>query len=336
MKKNSNKRIVFSARKLGWYSDLIKKLEENWIVDRFEVHYFFELNDNPNIKIVLDSIFLLFYFPVVYLYKGRGLYIMTTRHLPFLFWFRVLSLMGLQRKLIAMNFYFHTLRENKYIAIILRFLINNENLTIIASSRNDCRYFRALSEKVNLDYVPYCIGRTFEKYKVHEGDYIFCGGFNNRDFNLVVKIAKEIDERFLIIASGKEKISDRSSNVEILRDVDQETFHTFLARSKLVIIPLRYDTGASGQMVTLASMRLGKPIVFTDYDVIAEYFIDGVNGLAYEAGNKEDLREKVLKLINDPDLRRVLGRNAKEYCEKKFTRGALNRRIVKIIERTLT
>ncbi len=39
MKKTVNKRIVFSARKLGWYSDLIQKLEENWIVDRFEVHY---------------------------------------------------------------------------------------------------------------------------------------------------------------------------------------------------------------------------------------------------------------------------------------------------------
>ena len=45
MKKNSNKRIVFSAR-LGWYSDLIKKLEENWVVDIFKVHYWACIRNN--------------------------------------------------------------------------------------------------------------------------------------------------------------------------------------------------------------------------------------------------------------------------------------------------
>jgi glycosyltransferase involved in cell wall biosynthesis len=45
--------------------------------------------------------------------------------------------------------------------------------------------------------------------------------------------------------------------------------------------------------------------------------MDGVNGIAYEKGNADDLAKKIKRLLSDPALCETLGSNAyKEYCDQ--------------------
>jgi len=331
------KKIIFTARNIDWYDDLVHRLKQKWNFDSVTIPYFFSQQHTSKSNILFDSIVLFFYVPIIFLLKGKGIYILTTRHLPFLFWFKILSFFRINTiKVLAMNFYFHSLRETIFVKSILRFLINNKNLSIIAPSRNDYDYFKKLSDTPSLYFIIFGIKKKNTNFPVKDGNYIFCGGYANRDFELVLKIAGSIEKEFIIIMSGREKIDlPHPHNVRIFRDIEFSEFQAYLANAELVIIPLKDDHGASGQIVTLSAMAFGKPVVYTDYNVISDYFIDGVNGISYKSGDRKDLKNKVLLCLNNSKLREDLGQKAKQYFETNFTSEATNSKIIDVVSKIL-
>lgn len=52
---------------------------------------------------------------------------------------------------------------------------------------------------------------------------------------------------------------------------------------------------------------------------MAEIVEDGITGLHFEAGNSEDLSQKVQWLHNHPEECRQMGRNARQEYERKYT-----------------
>lgn len=65
-------------------------------------------------------------------------------------------------------------------------------------------------------------------------------------------------------------------------------------------------------MTVLEAMACGKPIIVPDAQMnAAKFFIDD-NGFLFETENYEDLAEKALRLITDPDLRKKQGKNSLE------------------------
>ncbi len=336
MKVRTKKKIIFTAREIDWYSDLANRLKEKWPFDSVGIPYFFDQQHTSKLNIIIDSFILFLYVPIILLRKGDGVYILTTRHLPFLFWFKVLSLLKINIKVIAMNFYFHAMRDKKIVKAVLRFLINNNNLSIIAPSRNDYDYFKKLSNYPILYSIIFGLNRDKIEYPVKNGKYIFCGGYNNRDFDIVLELAASMDEEFVIIMSSRHKMNASiPSNTQIIYDVEFSEFQTYLAGAKLVIIPLKNDHGASGQIVTLSAMSFGKPIIYTDYNVISDYFIDGVNGLPYKGGSIKDLKNKVLLCLQNPRRRDELGQKAKQYFRENFTSEATNLKIIEVVSKTL-
>ena len=63
-------------------------------------------------------------------------------------------------------------------------------------------------------------------------------------------------------------------------------------------------------MCALEAMALGTSVVSTPTDGMKDITEHGING--YLCDTDEDLAQCVLKLVNDPDLRRTLGQRAKE------------------------
>lgn len=325
-------RVIFATHDQSWYADLISQMREHFEVEFFHVPYFFEQQHSSKWNILIDSIALLFTVPWGLAVKGDGLYLLTTRHLPFLFWFRILSIFGLNFRVVAMNFYFHELREKKIVKRILGFLLNNPNLTIIAPSKNDFDYYRALSNRATLRYIIFGLEKNAADFDICDEGYIFCGGYNNRDFDLVYRVAEKIDNSFFVITSSREKSAGvRPSNVELLQDVDSATFDGIMAKARIVLVPLKSDVGASGQIVTLTAMLFGKPIVYTDFDVVSEYFEHNVTGLACSAEDTQEMASMIELLLGDGSLRERLGKNATEMCEEKFTSRATNQRIVGVL-----
>ena len=152
-----------------------------------------------------------------------------------------------------------------------------------------------------------------------EGEnYIFAGGYTNRDYNCLINAAKKINYEFLIICSRLNKITEKLPNLKILKDVNTEEFFCYLNNSKIVVIPLEEDTGSSGQMVALAAMFLKKAIIYTNVSCLSQYFEDGISGICYEKGNSEDLALKISYLLQNDALCYKLGTSASKKFHESF------------------
>jgi glycosyltransferase involved in cell wall biosynthesis len=79
-----------------------------------------------------------------------------------------------------------------------------------------------------------------------------------------------------------------------------------------------YGTEATS-MALLEGMSLGLPSVVSDYGGNPFLVQDGETGLIFPSQDSEAMARAMAKLIDQPKLRRKMGRNAKELFHNKFT-----------------
>ena len=60
--------------------------------------------------------------------------------------------------------------------------------------------------------------------------------------------------------------------------------------------------------MNLEAMRAGLPVVSSNEGSIPEVVIDGINGYIVDPQNVEQLSDRVLKLVNDEELRIKMGK----------------------------
>lgn len=125
--------------------------------------------------------------------------------------------------------------------------------------------------------------------------YYFAGGYSNRDYLPLIEVFRESSARLVIIASAVNKELDGVAlppNITLLRDVPSALFEAYLRHSKACIVPLKEDTGASGQSVILRAMRHGAPVVAQDFGAVRGYIEDGVSGYLVS-----DMREELPAIV---------------------------------------
>ncbi len=83
-----------------------------------------------------------------------------------------------------------------------------------------------------------------------------------------------------------------------------------IRRASMVILPLRDVGRALGQLSCALPMRLAKAVIATDAPSLAAHLQDGECGLAYPAGDAAGLRDCILRLASDLELRARLGKAA--------------------------
>ncbi|MDD1748696.1 MAG: glycosyltransferase family 4 protein, partial [Methanothrix sp.] len=85
----------------------------------------------------------------------------------------------------------------------------------------------------------------------------------------------------------------------------------------------------------LEAMSCGCPVIATRVSAIGDAVVDGYNGLLIRPRDVDDLREKMMVLLQDPELRDRMGRNARETIESTYTWQSVARRIMTVYERVL-
>jgi hypothetical protein len=65
-------------------------------------------------------------------------------------------------------------------------------------------------------------------------------------------------------------------------------------------------------------MAQGKPVVATSVGGVPEVIKDGENGFLVPARSPDKLASKIIKLLNDDDLRYKFGANALKHCQEFF------------------
>ena len=100
----------------------------------------------------------------------------------------------------------------------------------------------------------------------------------------------------------------------------RESLDLFYSNCDIFIAPSRYE---SFGIVYLEAMKFSKPVIACDSGGTPEVVSDGNTGILVEPGNVESLSKAVLKLANDPELRKKMGVEGRKRHEKFFSIGTL-------------
>jgi glycosyltransferase involved in cell wall biosynthesis len=130
---------------------------------------------------------------------------------------------------------------------------------------------------------------------------------------------------FLLDDKDKEKIinkirkSKEQENI-VLSVKHQVKIQTFLELTHVVVLPFRWGRSMPSHPLTvLEAMTVGKVVVTSRVGAITKIIKDGENGLLVDdPRNPTEIAEKILKALNDPELRAKIGANAKKTVEQFF------------------
>ena len=154
-----------------------------------------------------------------------------------------------------------------------------------------------------------------------EDGSIFAGGFSNRDYDLLLQAAEPLAAPLVIVASARNSVAPPTSpQTTIHRDLPEAEFEALLARSSVVVMPLRSQGEACGQSVLLRVLRNGKPLVATRHESIEEYL--GADYPGFVPHNDVDaLRAALASALSEPALRLTLAERIRQAGRKLEQRG---------------
>lgn len=104
-------------------------------------------------------------------------------------------------------------------------------------------------------------------------------------------------------------------NIEFVGFKSGVELEEIIKGSRYTLIPsVWYDNLPN---TALESFQYSKPVIASDIGSLPELVLDGVNGYLFEAGNAEELRNKVL-LLDDDNVVDTMGKASRTRLEKKF------------------
>lgn len=251
-------------------------------------------------------------------------------------------------KILWFGVYIHRPKMLKLIRKLLKLIMPKDfPLRIVVFSKPEIPlYAEAFGLTTNhFIYVPY---GEWNKNKIflETGDegYLFSGGYANRDFVTLAKLFQDKPWKLVIAASEKNedfvkyvaetKISD---NITIYWDIPTERFNELLRKAHAVIMIMKYNTGASGQIVILTALEYKKLVIASYTDVIDEYVKNDETGIVlYDKSPAalESVMEKVLAPEN-AGVYEKLAENGHEHYRKNYSYEAISAYLVNAIRKEL-
>ncbi len=119
--------------------------------------------------------------------------------------------------------------------------------------------------------------------------------------------------------------------VAFLGKRDQDTLQYYYSAAEAVVVPSHYE---SFGMVALEAMACGTPVVASQVGGLAYLVQDGITGFTVPVDEPEALAERLMRLINDPALKRELGKNAAELA-KTYSWEKIAQRLLSLYEEVI-
>jgi glycosyltransferase involved in cell wall biosynthesis len=83
------------------------------------------------------------------------------------------------------------------------------------------------------------------------------------------------------------------------------------------VLPSRHEQ--SGSLALIEALQAGLPVVSSGCDGIPEDVTDGEDALLVEPGDARALAAALLRVLTDAELRKTLGRRARQTFERRFS-----------------
>lgn len=199
---------------------------------------------------------------------------------------------------------------------------------------------------LNFKFQPDDVQRTRQKYGLQDDDraVLFFGllapSKGLGDLIEAFALVREACNARLIIAGYPTKYMDMdalTSRIAELRLTDYVILDTrylpvaeigiLMSVATVVVYPYRSST-QSGALQ--AAYTFGKPVIASAVGGLPEAVEDGNNGFLVPAQSPRDLADKLVLLINDPELAEKMGRSAKHLSETRFSWASIAGQILTV------
>ena len=135
---------------------------------------------------------------------------------------------------------------------------------------------------------------------------LLIGGGSTKPTRIEIDVRKKID-------SIARELGISEKVIQIGR-ISNEDLPAYYAKSELVVLPSRYDLFG---MVAIEALACGKPVIVSKYagvhKIIARDF-----GIVVDPLNKEELADRIIYLLRNPDIRKQMGLKGREFVERKM------------------
>ncbi len=124
-----------------------------------------------------------------------------------------------------------------------------------------------------------------------------------------------------------EKVGNNKRIEFIYEDMSTEDLARLYAKAAVIVLPSKYEAFSK---VLAEAQACGTPVVATKVGGIPEVVLDGHTGYLTGYGDWDEMREKVLELIEDPRLAKKMGMAGREHVERNFSSEIIVNRLEKI------
>ena len=141
-----------------------------------------------------------------------------------------------------------------------------------------------------------------------------------KGINVLIDAWKDVDIPLRVAGEGPLKsafLGLDSGFIKPLGMLDENAVSREMRAAAFLVMPSEWYEGFP--MVLVEAFSLGLPVVTSRLGGMAEIVEDGVTGLHFEAGNANDLAQKVAWMHNHPKDVLAMGLNARSVYERKYT-----------------
>lgn len=205
------------------------------------------------------------------------------------------------------------------------------------SIKNDILRLELMSdrEKIAVNYLGLLENLTYPRREVEQDiDVLFFGRIEYyKALDILIEAGREMQNvKFVVAGKGDVSqvfgIGDLPSNFEHINQyVPDNKLAELIQRSKVIVMPYR---DATGTQTVQSVFYYERPIVATNVGCFPEYIEDGVDGIIVPALDSTALRIALEKLLDNAELRRVMGNNGFKKLIEKFSNEDIARRYISI------
>jgi len=219
------------------------------------------------------------------------------------------------------------------------FKMGVDHFIVISTSEIEAYHTHWGFSKERMTYVPFKVNSAESLAELETGDedFIYSGGDSLRDYKTLFGAVKGLDIQVKVVTNqdfGKEFIP---CNVHIIHNSGSiSEFYAPCARARFSVFPI--ESGyirSAGQGSYLGAMFLGKAVIVSDTAGVRDIIDDGVNGFVVPPDDALLLREKIIALWEDSDLRNRLGETAKGHIREYYTHDRYIDNIYRVLQRAL-
>ncbi|MEM7357127.1 MAG: glycosyltransferase family 4 protein [Acidobacteriota bacterium] len=124
----------------------------------------------------------------------------------------------------------------------------------------------------------------------------------------------------------------RRANVRLVRDVEEADKPALLAAADLFVLPSALD---SFGIVLAEAWACSRPVIGVDSGAIGSLIADGDDGLHVPYENAEAMAAAILRLVEDPALRRRMGQAGRAKAQRNFDWPIVTRQVREVYEQAI-